>query len=226
MIHFQDITIRLDNFCLENLSLHLPTGVYAVLMGRTGCGKTTLLEAACGLRPVESGRIHLMGRDVTDLPPGQRGLGLVPQDGALFSTMTVGEHLGFALRVRRRPRAEVAARVAELAGWLGLEHLLHRSPHGLSGGERQRVAVGRAMTAHPDILLLDEPLSALDEETHAEMIALLRRVHRETGVSVLHITHNRREARALAQSLIVLRDGKLLSGDEALDSTAGEAVDR
>jgi molybdate/tungstate transport system ATP-binding protein len=225
MIRFENTTIRLDGFCLEQINLHVATGAYAVLMGRTGCGKTTILEAACGLRPVESGRIHLMGRDVTDMPPGRRGVGLVPQDGALFTTMTIEEHLAFALRVRKRPRQEIANRVAELADWLGIEHLLHRRPHGLSGGERQRVAVGRAMAAHPNILFLDEPLSALDEETHGEMIELLRRVHRQTGVTVLHITHNRREARALAQSLIVLRDGQFLEGEQARDLSAGSADD-
>lgn len=209
MIDFRDITIQLGAFSLENVCLHIPTGAYAVLMGRTGCGKTTLLEAACGLRPLKGGRIQLMGRDVTDLPPGQRGVGLVPQDGALFTTMTVAEHLGFPLRVRKRPRKEIRARVEELADWLGITYLIERRPDGLSGGERQRVAIGRAMAAHPNILCLDEPFSALDEETHADMLELLRRVHRETGVTVMHITHNRREARALANPLIVLRDGKV-----------------
>jgi molybdate/tungstate transport system ATP-binding protein len=221
MIRFENTTIRLDGFCLEHINLHVSTGAYAVLMGRTGCGKTTVLEAACGLRPVASGRIHLMGRDVTNMPPGRRGVGLVPQDGALFATMTIEEHLAFALRVRKRPRQEIANRVAELADWLGIEHLLHRRPQGLSGGERQRVAVGRAMAAHPDVLFLDEPLSALDEETHGEMIELLRRVHRQTGVTVLHITHNQREARALAQSLIILRNGQFFEGEQARDSSAG-----
>ena len=215
MIHFDDITIRLDGFCLERITLRVPTGAYAVLMGRTGCGKTTLLEAACGLRPIERGRIHLMGRDVTAKPPGKRNIGFVPQDGALFTTMTVEEQLGFALRVRKRPAREITARTRELADWLGIAHLMHRRPHGLSGGERQRVALGRALAAGPDILCLDEPLSALDEETHEEMMALLRRIHRETGVTVLHITHNRREARSLAQTILVLREGELLEGEAA-----------
>ena len=215
MIQFDGITIRLDGFCLENISFRVSTGAYAVLMGRTGCGKTTILEAACGLRPIESGRIHLMGKDVTTMPPGRRNIGLVPQDGALFTTMTVEEQLGFALRVRRRPKREIAARTEELANWLGLTSIVHRHPQGLSGGERQRVALGRALAAHPDILCLDEPLSALDEETHGDMMALLRHVHQQTRVTVLHITHNRGEARALAESVLLLRDGVLLEGEEA-----------
>ncbi len=216
MIEFQDVSIQLGSFALEHVQLHIPTGTYAVLMGRTGCGKTTLLEAACGLRPLQAGRIALMGRDVTDLPPGQRGVGLVPQDGALFTTMTVADHLGFALRVRKRPRKEILARVEELADWLGIRYLLPRKPHGLSGGERQRVAIGRAMAGHPDVLCLDEPFSALDEETHADMIALLRRVQRDTSVTVLHITHNRNEAQALGDHVHVLKDGVLERQDPKL----------
>ena len=209
MLDFKDVTIRLGAFNLENVRIAIPTGAYAVLMGRTGCGKTTLLEAACGLRPLAAGRIRLMDRDVTDLPPGKRGVGLVPQDGALFTTMSVEDHLGFALRVRRRPRKEIRARAEELAEWLGITYLLKRRPHGLSGGERQRVALGRALAARPDILCLDEPFSALDAETHAGMVQLLRRIHRELGVTVLHITHNRNEARLLAQLQLVLNDGQV-----------------
>lgn len=228
MIEFEDITIRLGGFSIEHLNFCIPTGAYAVLMGRTGCGKTTVLEAICGLRPIAGGRIRLMGKEVTTTPPGQRGIGFVPQDDALFTTMNVEEQLGFALRVRRRPAREITARARELAEWLAIDHLLHRRPHGLSGGERQRVAIGRALAARPAILCLDEPLSALDEETHGGMLALLRTVHRETGVTVLHITHNRHEARALAQRLLVLRDGVLLEEDASgmgmgMDA-AGEAV--
>jgi molybdate/tungstate transport system ATP-binding protein len=211
MIRFENITIRLNGFTMEGIDFHVPTGTYAVLMGRTGCGKTTLLEAVCGLRPIETGRIYLMGRDVTALPPGKRNLGLVPQDAALFSTMTVESHLAFALNIRKRPRREIRQSVHEMASWLGIDHLLDRYPSGLSGGERQRVAIGRALTAGPDVLCLDEPLSALDEQTHTEMIDLLRQVHRQTGVTVLHVTHNRHEAHALAETLMLVRDGKVVA---------------
>jgi len=215
MIRFADVTIQLDGFALEDVSFTVPTGTYAVLMGRTGCGKTTILEAVCGLRPISAGRVYLMDRDVTDRPPGRRNLGLVPQDAALFSTMTVEAHLGFALRVQKRPGDEIRRRVGELAEWLDISPLLRRRPRGLSGGERQRVAIGRALSAGPDVLCLDEPLSALDEETHAAMLQLLGRIHRRTGVTVLHITHNRREARALAQLLMGLKDGRVVESDRA-----------
>src|SRR4051812_42480304 len=172
-------------------------------MGRTGCGKTTLLEAVCGLRPVRAGRIRLGTADVTHLPPADRGIGYVPQDLALFPAHTVRGHLGFALEVRGRPRAEVDGRVAELADLLGLGGLLDRTPDGLSGGEAQRVALGRALAFRPSVLLLDEPLSALDEDTRAGMYDLLRAVQRQTGVTTLHVTHSRAEAKALADRLFV-----------------------
>ncbi len=176
-------------------------------MGRTGCGKTTLLEAVCGLKPVLKGRIRLMGRDVTDLHPSERGVGYVPQDLSLFPTLRVRDNLAFALEVRRRPASEISRRVEELAGLLGLGGLLDRWPQGLSGGEAQRVALGRALAAAPPVLLLDEPLSALDDDTRAEMYALLRSVQRLTGVTVLHVTHSRREADVLADLLLVFEDG-------------------
>jgi ABC-type sugar transport system ATPase subunit len=173
-------------------------------MGKTGCGKTTLLEAICGLRQVHAGRIVLLGRDVTQLKPAQRGVGYVPQDLALFPGHTVREHLAFALEVRRWSRAAIDARVRELAGLLGITHLLDRYPQGLSGGEAQRVALGRALAFHPPVLLLDEPLSALDEDTRSEMATLLRDVQRQTGVTTLHVTHSLTEARRLADRLFVL----------------------
>src|SRR5207253_9497129 len=136
--------------------IHLvgPQGGYAVLMGKTGIGKTTILEAICGLRRVTGGTIQLMDRDVTFLRPAERGLGYVPQDRALFPTMTVWEHLAFALQIRRWTRQQIDERVAELASLLALDSLLDRKPLGLSGGEAQRVALGRAVSFKPPILLL------------------------------------------------------------------------
>src|SRR5919201_5691867 len=168
MIAVENLTVRAGAFALEGVSFALDTGQYGVLMGRTGCGKTTLLEAVCGLKPVRGGRVRLLGRDVTDLPPADRGVGYVPQDLALFPTMTVREHLGFALEVRRWDPAEATRRVEELSAMLGLGPLLGRRPQGLSGGEAQRVALGRALSFRPRVLLLDEPLSALDDETRQE----------------------------------------------------------
>ncbi len=209
MITLSNVSIHAGGFSLANVSFHVPAGGYAVLMGKTGCGKTTILEAICGLRPVNGGHITLRDQEVTAWPPAQRGLGYVPQDRALFNTMTVAEHLAFALTVRRRPWLEVDNRVRELADLLGLGRLLHRKPRGLSGGEAQRVALGRALAFQPRILLLDEPLAALDEETREEMYALLQSVRNRTGVTTLHVTHDLSEARRLADQLLVLRDGQV-----------------
>jgi ABC-type sugar transport system ATPase subunit len=209
MIAVENLTLRAGSFALEGVSFRVESGQYAVLMGRTGSGKTTLLEAVAGLKPVRSGRVLLMGHDVTGLKAAERGVGYLPQDLALFPTMTVRRHLEFALDVRRWPRADVAERVAELAALLGIGHLLDRRPQGLSGGESQRVALGRALSFRPRVLLLDEPLSALDDETRQEMYALLRAVQRRTGVTALHVTHNRGEAKALADRVFVLANGAI-----------------
>jgi ABC-type sugar transport system ATPase subunit len=168
------------------------------------------LEIICGLRRPTAGQVWLDERRVTHLAPGERGLGYVPQDGALFPTMTVREHLGFALRVRRRPASEIALRVVELAQPLGIAALLDRLPTGLSGGERQRVALGRALAARPQVLLLDEPLSALDDDTREPLAELLHRVQRESAVTVLHVTHHRSEAARLADVLFRLEAGRVV----------------
>jgi ABC-type sugar transport system ATPase subunit len=167
------------------------------------------LEAICGLRTIERGRILLDGTDVTRWKPADRNIGYVPQDLALFPTMTVREHLEFALRLRRASRELIRERVDELVDVLGIEHLLDRGMRGLSGGEAQRVALGRALSFRPRVLLLDEPLTALDEPTRDRLCELLRTVQRMHGLTVLHITHSRAEAQQLAEKLLVLIDGRL-----------------
>jgi ABC-type sugar transport system ATPase subunit len=209
MIAVENLSIRAGAFALDRVSFAIETGQYAVLMGKTGTGKTTILEAICGLRPLREGRVIALGRDLTGLAPGERGVGYVPQDRALFSTMTVRDHLAFAPLVHRWESADVERRVEELAEMLGIGYLLKRLPQGLSGGEAQRVALGRALAARPGALLLDEPLSALDEETRDDMCKLLESVRRQTGVTVLHVTHSRAEARRLADRLFVLENGQV-----------------
>lgn len=204
MISVNNLSIRAGSFNVQGLSFEVATGKYAVLMGKTGTGKTTILEAICGLRTVEAGSIRLHDQDVTRLAPADRGIGYVPQDLALFRTMTVAEHIAFPLVIRRWQRAKVEERVAELAELLGIKHLIDRKPAGLSGGESQRVALGRALAFQPRVLLLDEPLSALDEETRVEMCQLLRSVQKQTGVTFLHVTHNQAEARRVADQILQL----------------------
>jgi len=207
MIELDNVTVVNGGFTIAGASLTIPTGAYGILMGKTGCGKTTLLEAVCGLKPVSAGCIRLLGRDVTRAKPAERGIGYVPQDRALFSTMTVREHLAFALHLRRWRRREMDRRIAELAALLDIEPLLERKPHGLSGGEAQRVALGRALSFEPRVLCLDEPQSALDHDTRLDMCALLERVKERLSVTVLHITHDRNEAARLADRLFEVDGG-------------------
>src|SRR5882762_5590590 len=145
MIRLDRVTVRVGGFELSQISFEVRPRAYAVLMGRTGSGKTTLVEAICGIRKLAEGRIWLMDRDVTSLRPGERGIGYVPQDRALFSTMSVFENLAFALRIRRWSGAEIDKRVLELGELLGISSILKRRTTGLSGGEAQRVALGRAL---------------------------------------------------------------------------------
>ncbi|GIW82248.1 MAG: hypothetical protein KatS3mg105_4055 [Gemmatales bacterium] len=210
MIQVEQLCVRSGMFSLEDISFKVQTGNYAVLMGKTGAGKTTILEAICGFRPVVKGSIRLLDREVSGLAPSDRGIGYVPQDLALFQTMTVREHLAFAQRIRRWNPLAIQRRVEELAELLGITGLLDRKPAGLSGGESQRVALGRALAFHPRVLLLDEPLSALDENTREDMYSLLQSVQKHTGVTVLHVTHNLSEARKLADQLFQLLDGKII----------------
>ena len=209
MIVVEAMAVQAGEFRLDDVWLRVPTGGYAVLMGKTGSGKTTILEAVIGLRHVTHGRIWLDDREVTHLKPAVRGIGYVPQDGALFSKMTVAEQMGLALVIRRVPEAVIRQRVRELGELLGIAHLLHRKPRGLSGGERQRVALGRALSFRPRILCLDEPLSALDDETRRQMCDLLASIRAKTGVTTLHITHNLAEAQILADCLFRLENGRI-----------------
>lgn len=210
MIELKNIGIVQGDFSLENICLTIEEGEYVVLMGKTGCGKTTLLEALCGLRAVSEGVIELDKRDITRLKPSERAIGYVPQDGALFSTMTIGGNLGFPLKIRKWNKKEIQDRVDELADLLGISHLLERKPIGLSGGEKQRVALGRALSFYPEILCLDEPLSALDEATRLEMYNLMEKLKREFQITALHISHSNHEAEMLADRILLLEEGKLI----------------
>ncbi len=209
MIRVDGLSMHQGEFHLTNLGFTVPAGAYAVLMGRSGSGKTTILEVICGLRPIHTGRIELAERDVTHHKPAERDVGYVPQDRALFPTFKVRDQLAFSLVLRGVESKVIASRVNELASLLEIDHLLNRMPHGLSGGEAQRVALGRALASQPSVLCLDEPLSALDEAMHHEICTLLARVHRETGVTVLHITHSASEAKTLGQHILRLENGQI-----------------
>ncbi len=216
MISLDNVSVRAGAFRLEGIQLLVPAGEYGILMGKTGAGKTSLLEAVIGFKSVVAGSICLAGRDVTHMNPAVRGIGYLPQDGALFSTLTVEENLAFALKIRRVEKERIASRVRELAELMGIGPLLKRQTHGLSGGERQRVALGRAMAFEPRILCLDEPLSALDSETREQILQLLLTIKRLNQVTILHVTHDLGEAKRLADKIFRLVNGKIEASDTAL----------
>ncbi len=209
MIELRSVDVDIGSYSLRNISFAIDSGKYAVLMGRTGIGKTTILEVICGLRAPASGAVLLDGVEVTAWPPANRNIAYVPQDLALFPTFTVREHLEFAMKLRKSPRKTMADRVSQLSEELGIGHLLRRRVQGLSGGESQRVALGRALSFGPSLLLLDEPLSALDAETRNDTQDLLKRINETERVTVLHVTHNQHEADVLAdQCLRFAKDAK------------------
>lgn len=222
MIELDNVTIQAGDYWLRGLSFRVESSQYAVVMGKTGIGKTTILEAICGLRRIASGKVVIDDTDVSNWSPADRHVGYVPQDLALFPTLSVREHLAFAMRLRRRPRSEIMDRVEQLAELLEIRHLLQRGVGKLSGGESQRVALGRALSFQPSVLLLDEPMSALDADTRSGTQEMLRNLNVKTQVTVLHVTHNEEEAEALADCMIYLRKDPE-SGDVVMRQDGREA---
>jgi ABC-type sugar transport system ATPase subunit len=213
MIEIKDLCVRAGNFLLKEVNMCVPKSGYAVLMGKTGCGKTTLIECVCGLKRAQSGRVCFDGHDVTMLRPAERGVGYVPQDGAIFSTMKISEQLAFGPRVRGWKKTDALSRAEEIAEELGIVDLMNRYPEGLSGGERQRIALGRALSCRPQVLCLDEPLSALDDETREEICELIERLRRNHPFTALHITHSRAEAERLGDMVFVISPDGCLRED-------------
>lgn len=202
MIEVQSLALEAGAFSCSDISFSVASGEYVAVMGETGSGKTTLLETLCGLRPAAGGAVVIGGVDRTNACPADRGIGYVPQDGALFPTMTVAQQLAFPLELRGQKRSECKTLVASLAERLGISSLLHRRPFGLSGGEVQRVALGRALIFEPAILLLDEPFSALDTPTREGLYSLIESLRAERDLSALHVTHNANEAERLGDRII------------------------
>lgn len=223
MLRIEKLCLRAGEFRLRDVTLQVAPEEYFVLMGPTGSGKTLLLKAVCGLIRVGSGRIVIDEGDVTDLPPRSRRVGYVPQDSGLFPHLNVARNVTFGLEVGGMSRGEAVTRVLPLAETLGIADLLDRSTINLSGGERQKVALARALARGPKLLLLDEPVSALDEPTRREICQVLRRVQRQFGVATLHVCHNRREARDLADRAGVMSAGRLVQAGTLDDLAADPA---
>jgi len=209
-IQIDGLSLSVTDFSLHDIELKIGKGEYFVLLGPTGAGKSVLLEAIAGILPIDAGRIVMDGREISKLPPERREIGFVYQDYALFPHLNVEKNIGFGLP---RPGSGKKVRedwISEISALLKIDHILERKPRGLSGGEKQRVAMARALAIKPKILLLDEPLSALDPENREIVQNKLQQIHNELGTTTLHITHDFEVAAALADQVGVIMDGRIV----------------
>lgn len=229
MITIEKLKVDLGDFLLQGIALDIQPGEYFIVLGPTGAGKTVLLEAIAGLYPVLDGEIWVNGREITNLYPEERGIGIVYQDQALFPHLSVEGNIAFGLKLRKCSKQEIKAKVDAMAEIVGISHLLKRDSVSLSGGEKQRVALARALVTEPEVLLLDEPLSALDPETREGMQRELKETHRRLKVTIIHVTHDFEEAVALGHRVAVLNDGRIAqvgTPDQILRQPRSEFVAR
>jgi putative spermidine/putrescine transport system ATP-binding protein len=194
---------------VQPMDMAIERGEFVSFLGPSGCGKTTTLRMIAGFETPSAGAIRIDGRDVTGLRPNQRSIGMVFQAYALFPNMTVAENVGFGLKVARRPAAEIKARVEEMLALIKLPHLADRYPYQLSGGQQQRVALARALAAKPKMLLLDEPLSALDAKIRVALREEIRAVQRNLGVTTVFVTHDQEEALSISDRIVVMNEGRV-----------------
>jgi sulfate transport system ATP-binding protein len=210
MISVSSVSKNYGDFqALTDVSVEIAPGSLTALLGPSGSGKSTLLRVIAGLEVPDSGTVVLEDRDVTNLPPQRRDIGFVFQHYAAFKHLSVRENVAFGLKVRKRPKAEIKAKVDELLGIVGLAGYQERYPSQLSGGQRQRMALARALAIEPKLLLLDEPFGALDANVRAELRAWLRRLHDEVHVTTVLVTHDQEEAMELADRIVVLNGGQV-----------------
>lgn len=205
-LYIDQVAITAGTFSLGPVTLSATCGEYCVLMGATGTGKSLLVKAVCGLQPITNGRIVINGRDVTVLEPRYRAIGYVPQQSALFTHLSVEKNLCFALRVNGSSRQEIHSEVAKISEMLDICHLLKRDPATLSGGERQKVALGRALMRKPQLLVLDEPVCALDMQSRTDVCTCLVSVQKHLKITTIHVCHDQSEAHMVGDRINFLSD--------------------
>jgi molybdate/tungstate transport system ATP-binding protein len=209
MIHLTNISKSWPEFKLHNINLRVKKGEYFVVLGPTGAGKTLLLELIAGFFQPDFGQVGIFDQDITNYPPEERGIGFVYQDFMLFPHLNVFNNIGFGLKIRKYPDSEVKKKVRRTARTLGIDNLLNREVTTLSGGEAQRVALARALVIQPKVLLLDEPLSALDPNIQEKVREEIKDIHAKFGITTIHITHNREEAIILADRIAIMESGRI-----------------
>lgn len=210
MISVRGLSRRYGNFvALDALDLHVKRGEFVTLLGPSGSGKSTLLNLISGMVDASEGTIEIDGRDATHLPTNQRGLGMVFQNYALMPHMTVFENIAFPLQVRKVPKAEIETRVRDVLKLIQLEHVADRKPKQLSGGQQQRISLARCIVYRPSIILMDEPLGALDKKLREDMQLEIKRLHAELGVTMIYVTHDQEEALAMSDRIVLMRKGRI-----------------
>ncbi len=210
MISLQNVSKDLGEFHLQGVTMEIYDGEYFVFIGPTGAGKSILLETMAGIYAPDTGRIVMDGRDITSVPSRERNIGMVYQDYALFPYLSVDDNIAFGLKNLKMGKEDIRDKVEELKEFLGIAHLAHRYPGTLSGGEQQKVAMARAIAIEPKVLLLDEPLSALDSQTKSMLRDGLTKVNREYGITMVHVTHDQTEGIILADRIGVMMHGRLM----------------
>lgn len=209
MIQIENLNVKLPGFALREINISIEQGEFFTLLGPTGAGKTVVLESAIGIIPITKGCITINDKDVTQLPPEKRNMGIVYQDCALFPHLTVYDNIRYGIRYHRINGKKPGKNLSFIIKWLSIEPLLQKSVLNLSGGEKQRVALARALAVDPSVLLLDEPLSALDPNFCEDIKEILKELHVETGITVLMVTHDFTEAHFLAQRAAVINNGRI-----------------
>ncbi len=209
MIKIENLFLKAGKFNLKNINLKVEKGEYRIILGPTGSGKTLLMECLAGLKKINSGRISLNGKDAGKLPPEERNIGYLPQDYALFPFLNVAENIAMGLKLRQQEAKIIDKKINSISDTLSIKHLLRRDIKSLSGGEKQRVALARALAVNPDILLLDEPYSAIDSSMRKRLWWQMKALHQKTRKTIVHITHDLQEALALSETINIIIGGNM-----------------
>lgn len=213
MLQIKNASFKTGQFTVSDITLTVASKEFFVIMGPTGSGKTLLVKAICGIIPIQNGSIYIDGKDVTNIEPRKRQVGYVPQNSSLFPHLSVADNILFPLKVRRINKKNAIKKIEPIVDALNISSLLERSTLNLSGGEQQKVALARALSYSPKLLILDEPVSALDEPTRCEICRLLKKIQQDFSLATIHICHNLEEARIVSDRIAIISNGRIVQTD-------------